>query len=210
MNEQKINNTFTNFFIFWDYKYNFDSEKDFIMKSLDIIDKKNLDLKNKAVFLESKGADKEEIAEILDNDSSSLSEFFDNFYNLLPISLYSWSEKYLKKILSIIFKENSKEFKLSKIMYEYKRHRIYLKNLTDFKIFNELRLVNNCIKHNGVVVAKLSKINSKWEKGKEINISKKQIIDYLNGCIKFFNALMTMINEKFIENPKNIILVETV
>lgn len=95
-------------------------------------------------------------------------------------------------------------------MYEYKRHRIYLKNLTDFKIFNELRLVNNCIKHNGVVVAKLSKINSKWEKGKEINISKKQIIDYLNGCIKFFNALMTMINEKFIENPKNIILVETV
>lgn len=210
MNEQKINNIFTIFFIFWDYKYNLDSEKDFIMKSLDIIDKKNLDLKNKVNSLKSMGANEEDIAEILDGYSSSLSEFSDNFYNLLPISLYSWSEKYLKKILSIIFKENSKEFKLSKIMYEYKRHRIYLKNLTDFKIFNELRLVNNCIKHNGVVVAKLSKINSKWEKGKEINISKKQIIDYLNGCIKFFNALMTMINEKFIENPKNIILVETV
>lgn len=210
MNEQKINNTFTNFFIFWDYKYNLNSEKDFIMKSLDIIDKKNLDLKNKVNSLKSMGADEEDIAEILDGYSSSLSEFSDNFYNLLPISLYSWSEKYLKKIFFVIFKENSKEFKLRKIMYEYKRHRIYLKNLTDFKIFNELRLVNNCIKHNGVVDAKLSKINSKWEKGKEINISKKQIIDYLNGCIKFFNALMTMINEKFIENPKNIILVETV
>lgn len=173
MNEQKINNTFTIFLYFLGYKYNLDYEKDFIMKSLDIIDKKNLDLKNKAVFLESKGADKEEIAEILDNDSSSLSEFSDNFYNLLPISLYSWSEKYLKKILSIIFKENSKEFKLRKIMYEYKRHRIYLKNLTDFKIFNELSLVNNCIKHNGVVEAKLSKINSKWENGERNKYFKK-------------------------------------
>lgn len=50
MNEQKINNIFTIFFIFWNYKYNLDSEKDFVMKSLDIIDKKNLDLENKAVF----------------------------------------------------------------------------------------------------------------------------------------------------------------
>lgn len=210
MQKQKINNTFTNFFIFWDYKYNLNSEKDFIMKSLDVIDKKNLDLKNKAVFLESKGADKEEIAEILDNDSSSLSEFSDNFYNLLLISLYSWSEKYLKKILSIVFKKNSKEFYIKEIKDTYKQYEIDLESLSNYEIFNELRLVNNCIKHNGVVNEDLSNVNSKWKEGSEKNLSKTQIIDYLNVCIKFFNNLMTMLNEKFIENPKTRILVETV
>lgn len=210
MNEQKINNIFTIFFIFWDYKYNLDSEKDFIMKSLDIIDKKNLDLKNKVNSLKSMGADEEDIAEILDGYSSSLSEFSDNFYNLLPISLYSWSEKYLKKILFVIFKENSKEFFITEIKDKYKQYEIDLENLGDYKIFNELRVVNNCIKHNGVVNEDLSKINPKWKKGSEINFSKTQIIDYLNGCVRFFNNLMTMINKKFIENPKTKVLVETV
>lgn len=42
------------------------------------------------------GDDKEEIAEILDNDLSSLSEFSDNFYNLLTIFM-EWK----------IFKENT-------------------------------------------------------------------------------------------------------
>lgn len=207
---KKINNTFTKFFIFWDYKYNLDSEKDFIMESLDIIDKKNLNLKNKAFYLESMGADKEEIAEILDNDSSSLSEVSDNFYNLLPISLYSWSEKYLKKILSLVFKKNSKEFYIKEIKDTYKQYEIDLESLSNYEIFNELRLVNNCIKHNGVVNEDLSNVYPNWKKGSEINLSKKQIIDYLNGCIKFFNDFMTMINEKFIENPKTRILVETV
>ncbi|WP_273818154.1 hypothetical protein [Providencia rettgeri] len=67
---------------------------------------------------------------------------------------------------------------------------INIKSIDFYHKFNELRLINNCIKHEGKVNTKLEAINpSKWIKGSQIIIDKDYFISLVDNNLIFLKNL---------------------
>lgn len=73
-----------------------------------------------------------------------------------------------------------------------------------FKEFEELRLLNNCLKHSEIVDKKLREINQKrWHKGSKIEITKEDL-ERLESSSKSFvsNLIKNIISNSQISNKK--------
>lgn len=141
--------------------------------------------------------DKEKsLSENFDFDDSKLCEFnflSENIYNCLAVFLYSFTEKSFKKLLcsdldkSLNINDIKKQFKLT--------HNLTITILNEYESFNELRLVNNCIKHSGFVDRKLSQCNNKWIKDESIVLTEDDIKFYFNSLVDFITDIFSKIIE---------------
>jgi hypothetical protein len=99
-------------------------------------------------------------------------------YELIIIGLYKQCELYLKSTVELKFSDesNTRKGKLAELN----------PSLDEYHAINELRLINNCIKHQGKVSQSLSSEYSSWLLGEELgdlavvyNRLKKKVVSYI-------------------------------
>lgn len=119
------------------------------------------------------------------------------FLNICCVILYSDLEKKLKGILENIFEFDAKRcYVFDEMKKAFNNNDIDLTNLNGYDHINELKELNNCIKHKGYVSKELEKINNqKYKAGEEIKISKETIVNYSNTIHNFLNNLYKKIKE---------------
>jgi hypothetical protein len=111
----------------------------------------------------------------------SFQKGFDSLgYELIIIGLYKQCELYLKSMVELKFPDESKirKRKLAELNA----------SLDEYHAINELRLINNCIKHQGKVSQSLSSEYSFWVVGKDLgDLSvvysrlKRKVVSYIIG-----------------------------
>ena len=134
--------------------------------------------------------------ENFDFDDSKICEFnflSENIYNCLAVFLYSFTEKSLKKLLCLDLNKNVNIKNINK-QFESTYH-FNITEIQKYNIFNELRLVNNCIKHSGFVDRKLSQYNNKWTKDESIVLTEDDIKFYFNSLADFITDIFSKIIE---------------
>jgi len=115
------------------------------------------------------------------------------FLNICCVILYSDLEKKLKGILENIFEIDLKKneyYKFFNMQKVFISKNVDLTKLNDYDYINELRELNNCIKHDGYVSDTLEKLSkNKYRIGQEIDISKEIIVSYSKNINNFLNDL---------------------
>ncbi|WP_141676958.1 MULTISPECIES: hypothetical protein [unclassified Aliivibrio] len=101
----------------------------------------------------------EEVNFLSENDPSD--EIIELIEEMQIVSLYKSVEITIIKMLNISGllpdKEQDFKFSITKLENFYKHHDLNIKELEGFSAFDELRLINNCVKHSGRVNKPLSK-----------------------------------------------------
>ena len=163
--KSKINLGLDNFILSY-YKTEFDCIKSYFQKLSDSVQSEKDRLQSLADYLKSKGADDDYIADSLDDDSFTVNFFETNTYNFAIVFLYSECEKLLKQDYRILTYKNAKKmFKFDILKDLYKEEEIDISSFANFSKINELRLLNNSIKHDGYPSDELYKINPvRWKK----------------------------------------------
>lgn len=161
---------FNIFFICIVIQESYNNLHSFIIKIFKII-------KNEKIELNKTLIDKCNFHNQFDFDDSKICElnfFSETIYNFLAVIIYSFAEKSFKKILlkNNLSIENLKE-------YFEEKYSLDLTTLLNYQKYNELRLLNNCVKHKGFVDNKLAKCNNKWKQGEEIILEEDDIKDIL-------------------------------
>lgn len=141
------------------------------------------------------GCPKDEVDDYLDEQKYRNRVFAEVTRNLLVVLIYSEIEKELKQILalSIQKKDMLKAHKLEDLEKLFKEHlEINLAEITDFSKVDEIRLVNNCVKHDGRVSKRLANINSYWKEKKreEIKVTSEKLEKFIEGKENFFKDLI--------------------
>ena len=103
---------------------------------------------------------------------------------------------------SLLFKEYMPSKYPKKLYFDDEniddKFKIDLKDIPEYDSFNELRLINNSIKHSGYVNNKLSiKFKERWgNEGDELNDLKEAYDRLKPEVITFFNNLFDLVYEK--------------
>lgn len=125
--------------------------------------------------------------------------------HFVVVALYSYYERGLKNLLSqtgLCTKEEAKSF------YKYgnfkqffsKKFGMEYEDRTDenFLLLEEIRCINNCIKHSGIVSEDLHSINNKWVEGEEIeDIPDEYISKFVNAPYNYLNSMKDKINNSY-------------
>ena len=177
---------FNIFFICIVIQESYNNLHSFIIKIFKII-------KNEKVELNKTLIDKCNFHNQFDFDDSKICElnfFSETIYNFLAVIIYSFSEKSFKKILlkNNLSIENLKE-------YFEEKYSLDLTTLLNYQKYNELRLLNNCVKHKGFVDNKLAKCNNKWKQGEEIILEEDDIKEYFNNLVDFIPEILSKISK---------------
>lgn len=196
------------------YKTEFECIKSYFEKLFTAVESEKEELKSLADFLESNGASEDYIADSLDEDGFNMTFFERNVYNFAVVFLYSECENLLKQdygILTHKIDKNFFKFDIAKKLYSTEG--IALESISQFSKVNELRILNNCIKHDGYPNDELCRINSmRWEKNKKIELTYEEIIELLGSTETFFDELIPQIESKNEEKltKENIDLIEKI
>ena len=160
------------------------------------VESKSQSVISTAEKLKSKGYDDEIIADILDEDAYYSNSFAKNAYAMNVVYLYSQMESLLNTGLGAIGVTRKKHFKIDALNELYSDVGIKLKQIDHFSVIDEIRLVNNCIKHNELrCFDELGKHNSfGWKAGEKIELSEKAIEFYVDEAEKFFQELKIQID----------------
>ena len=137
--------------------------------------------------------------EISTNESSLI------LSQLIIVGLYSSYERSLKSLLSKTGfcpnEEHKKFFKYKNLKkYFSKELEIEYEDWQNpvFCLLEEIRCINNCIKHSGIVDEKLNQINNKWVVGEEIKeISKENIAKFIDVPHLYLKIIVDKIKEKY-------------
>jgi hypothetical protein len=119
------------------------------------------------------------------------------FFNICCVILYSELEKKLKGILENIFESNTKNcYKYKEMQKIFCNNGINITEIEDYEYINEIRELNNCIKHDGYVSIDLENIsNKRYKYEDEIDLSEQIIINYSNNIKKFLYGLYNKVNK---------------
>jgi hypothetical protein len=140
----------------------------------------------------------------------------DNFILVAPILLYRLIESYLKEYLNNLYADDlsstikyrkqtliigeaimQANITLIKHLYSQSSAKINLETFPNYKIIEELRELNNCLKHNHDFVSpELNGKNNKWIIDELITVDQinDRIVDFDHGVNSFFYALVNAIN----------------
>lgn len=77
------------------------------------------------------------------------------------------------------------------------KNNLSIENLKEYfeEKYNELRLLNNCVKHRGFVDNKLVKCNNKWKQGEKIILEEDDIKEYFNNLVVFISEILSKISK---------------
>lgn len=178
------------------YNFDFDNIRMYFDKLISAVDQENFQVTSSAVHLKNNGVPDEEIADILDDDDYNAKVFENNTYNIAIIFLYSECEKTLKYQYRVIGdKKTKKMFKWDNILLLFKEKGIDIKTNSHYAKLNEIREINNCIKHNGYPSDVLCNMdNSRWQRSEQIAIQKNELISYYDEARAFFDELVNEID----------------
>ncbi len=172
--------------------YHIDSFLDYIDKALT---KDFANLENKIKEEEKKG--NSEYASYLEGCQSYIPDTHFLAHELSIVALY----KEIETKASLLFKKNMTS-KYPKKFYLDKKNikanfKIDLEDIPEYDSFNELRLINNSIKHYGYVNNDLSINFKRWgNEGDELNDLKEAYERLKPEVITFFNKLFDLVYEK--------------
>lgn len=141
----------------------------------------------------------------------------DNFLMVAPILLYRLIESNLKKYLLILYEDSLQDLKKGNktfhetimrsnineitIFYLESKAELDIKSLASFKIIEEIRELNNSLKHNNDYVnEKLNNENNYWKTDTLITVDKIQerVSDFNQGVNCFFYNLVNDIKSFYI------------
>lgn len=113
---------------------------------------------------------------------------------LAIIGLYKSIEIAIKKSIKLTGKFSKKKLeelhKIEKFIEYFKDINIDVESIEGFNSFNELRLLNNCLKHSGFISKALMNVNpSLWKKGEKIDNSAETFSRLLYPSIDFLKEL---------------------
>ena len=186
------------FFTCFGIAVSYNNLRDFIKKIFEIIKNEKTEL-NKILINEYKQLKQ------FDFDDSKICEFnflSETIYNYLAVIIYSFTEKSFREIL---LKDSNDKFQIKKLIKYFKEiYSLDIEALSNYQKFDELRLINNCIKHCGIVNKDLSKCNNKWKQGKEIILKENEIRDYFNNIVDFISDILFEISK----NRSNLLHIE--
>ncbi|RZG78569.1 hypothetical protein EXE10_17640 [Acinetobacter sp. WCHAc060033] len=153
---------------------------------------KTLDSMSRSMIMDQLGDQADNIRDI-----SSIGE------ELAIIGLYKTLEITIKKCarLSGLFsdKEISGMFNFKKLESNFEKKGIIIKNIENFKEFNELRLINNSLKHSGKVDMELHELDPlSWEIHSEITHFPEHFKRLINPSLNFLRLLGIEIASKII------------
>lgn len=117
---------------------------------------------------------KYDIQENLIDQAEALKDVVNLTYELTIIALYKKVEITTKKAIKILYPniEQKNLYRIDFLKQQLKNHGIDIVTFTNYKAMNELRLLNNCIKHSGLVNNELAEYNG-WIEGKSLNYIEK-------------------------------------
>jgi len=112
----------------------------------------------------------EEAQEFLADDLYELDLVSGLTDQLSIVALYRVVELYISKILVRRFGVSAvrKAYRIDTLEAFLKSKGVDLKAISHFKSIDELRLLNNAVKHSGVVSAELAKHYPRWKKGNKL------------------------------------------
>lgn len=189
--------------LMWDYhilhlyNFDFDNIRMYFDKLISAVDQENFEVTSNAAHLKNKGVPDEDIADILDEDGFNAKVFENNTYNIALIFLYSECEKILKYQYRVIGdKKTKKMFQWDNILLFFKDKGLDIKTNSHYEKLNEIREINNCIKHNGYpsdVLWNMDKV--RWQRSEQIAIKKNELNSYYNEARAFFDELVNEIDK---------------
>lgn len=128
-------------------------------------------------------------------------------FKALFILFYSEIEIKLKRILSTydwsfrIGKKRISSFNFPNIIKAFKKlFEVNIKGIENFSDFDELRLLNNCLKHGVFVNRKLQGRNpDRWHKGNPIDLTKDDLERLLTKSKEFYKNLLDELKKNLAE-----------
>lgn len=147
----------------------------------------------------------DELKYMKDDFENATNESLQILSNFIIVAAYSFYEMGLKRIMchsKFFTKPEIKScFKNENILELFKNKGIInnMKDIDNYKKINELRCLNNAIKHNGIVDKWLNEANNRWIEGTEIENTHNDFLRLKNGISEFLIEIMTKIENK-IEN----------
>ncbi len=142
-------------------------------------------------------------AKLLRVTSDSDNELNKKLLNSLAVFLYGNAELKFKKILISLLCLNPKISKRKLYRFNIADFKSELKNrlsiditiLSGYDELNELRLIKNCLQHDGIVNDELEKANSeRWKKGNEVDTKIADLERFFREHKKFFEELKKQID----------------
>jgi hypothetical protein len=120
---------------------------------------------------------------------------------LAVIALYRKLEIDTKKALKIVFpQESPKTFSYWRDLKRFLvTQGIDITLLPEYSVVNELRLINNCLKHSGVVDKELGAIDG-WNQGKDLEGLGEHLYRLAEGTEQYMSALIDALHSNLREN----------
>lgn len=127
--------------------------------------------------------------------------------HFIIVALYSYYERSLK---SMLLKNNLCSKKECKRMYRYDYLKIFFKETLKFNydvpgdeqflLLEELRCLNNCIKHSGFVNDELHKANKIWKIDQEIDDLYNEVPKFIEVPCKYLKIIVDKINKIYFKD----------
>jgi hypothetical protein len=110
--------------------------------------------------------------------------------------LYHYVENEIKKIFKLV-KYEPRGSSFDSLLRCLKRNGVIIANtnISDYTKVNELRRLNNCLKHNnGLADKKLNNLNPKFVINQIIELDKTDISNYTSSVVNFLKSLSTKVD----------------
>jgi hypothetical protein len=140
----------------------------------------------------------------IENENYLLDESVKLSHRLAVVALYIKLELRINVVCRIAFPELEADqlYKIHYLEKGLKKHSIKIRKLPSFRFFDELRCINNAIKHGGVVGEELAKYSAWVMKDDllDIDVAYEKLAP---GCVSFISELVQAIIDKQAEREAN-------
>jgi len=144
------------------------------------------------------------IQESLIDQNAELEEVEELAYELAIIALYKKIEITTKRAIKIVYPDINpqKLFKFKELKKELKNKYIDIEALTNYQAMNELRCLNNSIKHSNIVNDELANYEG-WVKNKQLSGLKTAFIRLNPLCQQYLGEILSTFHTKYQELSNN-------
>ena len=148
--------------------------------------------------------DKWSIQEGLIDQNTELKEVEELAYELAIIALYKKIEITTKRAIKIIYPDidQKKLFYFKELKKKLKNKHIEIEAFTNYQAMNELRCLNNSIKHSHTVDDELANYAG-WEKNKQLSGLKTAFIRLNPLCEQYLDEILNNFHKKYQELSNN-------
>lgn len=148
--------------------------------------------------------DKWSIQENLIDLNEELKEVEELSYELGIIALYKKIEITTKRAIKIVYSDidQKKLFKFKELKKSLKDKNIDLESIVNFHAMDELRCLNNSIKHSNMVNNELAKYEG-WEENKELSGLKSVFVRLNPLCRQYLDDILHIFKLKYKELEEN-------